>query len=148
MPEAGRLLAGRYLLERLVAEGGMGEVWAVRQQAVGVTVAVKRIKRESLDNTTLRARFEREAPVGARLRTPHVVQVFDYGEEDDAPFLVMELLEGEDFAEFGEAQTCWTLPGMRRLASWLSRSFHARSLGSSAPERKSISMSPWRATCS
>lgn len=101
MPEPGHVLADRYVLERLIAEGGMGAVWAARHRALEVPVAVKLMSEGAFANPTLRTRFEREAKVGARLRTPHAVQVYDYGLDGEVPFLTMELLEGEDLGEYG-----------------------------------------------
>ncbi|NUP10226.1 MAG: serine/threonine protein kinase [Polyangiaceae bacterium] len=104
MLEKGRVLAGRYELERLLAQGGMGEVWVARHRLLDVSVAVKLMSRKTRTNSTLRARFEREAKVGARLRTPHVVQVLDYDVDDETPFLAMELLEGQDLSAVGKAR--------------------------------------------
>src|SRR5690606_15003513 len=75
----------------------MGEVWVARHLALDVPVAVKLIKAEAWKNDPrARARFEREAKAAARIRSPHVVQILDHGiTEDDLPYIVMELLEGE-----------------------------------------------------
>src|SRR5687767_9783085 len=92
----GKLLAERYRLESLLAEGGMGQVWVARHLSLDVQVAVKIMLATALNNDALRARFAREAKACAQLKSPHVVQVFDYGVADEMPFLVMELLDGED----------------------------------------------------
>ncbi|MFO0587713.1 MAG: protein kinase [Polyangiaceae bacterium] len=95
---AGTLLGGRYRLERPLAEGGMGEVWRAFHEKLEIPVAVKRMAPALAASASARARFEREAKAAAKLSSPHVVEVFDYGVEDDAPYIVMELLEGEDLA--------------------------------------------------
>lgn len=72
----------------------MGSVWAAEHLTLGTRVAVKLIDRRSPSANALR-RFEQEARAAAMLRSPHVVQVLDYGVEDTTPYLVMELLEGQ-----------------------------------------------------
>ena len=71
----------------------MGSVWAAEHLTLGTHVAVKLIDRQSPSPSALR-RFEQEAHAAAMLRSPHVVQVFDYGVDGKTPYLVMELLEG------------------------------------------------------
>jgi eukaryotic-like serine/threonine-protein kinase len=89
----------RYRLDRLIATGGMGEVWAATDTVLERDVAVKLLKREYADDPVFRARFAAEARHAGALQHPHVAAVLDYGElpgEDRAPvpFLVMELVEG------------------------------------------------------
>ena len=77
----------------------MGTVWIAEHLALSSHVAVKIIDRVGAESEELRARFVREAQSAASLRSPHVVQILDYGlHEDDVPFIVMELLEGETLA--------------------------------------------------
>jgi eukaryotic-like serine/threonine-protein kinase len=94
--EAGHVIAGRYRLDRALARGGMGCVWMGHHLQLDVGVAVKLMAPELAASADARARFEREAKACAQLRIPNVVQIYDFGIEDDTPFLVMELLEGED----------------------------------------------------
>ena len=97
-PVQGQIIAGRYRLERPLARGGMGSVWVARHLQLDTDVALKLILPERSESVNARARFEREAKAGAAIRSPHVVQVLDYGVDGDMPFLAMELLEGEDLA--------------------------------------------------
>ncbi len=92
----GTIVAGRYRLERLLARGGMGSVWVARHLQLDVDVAIKFMTPQFAESADARARFEREAKASAQLRLANVVQVHDFGVEDGAPFLVMELLDGED----------------------------------------------------
>ncbi|AKT38392.1 protein kinase domain-containing protein [Chondromyces crocatus] len=87
-------VAGRYLLRRKIGEGGMGEVWEAEDVNLRRLVALKMLNQEQLDSDEARARFEREAMAIAQLRNPHVVQVHDYGINENSPYLVMEFLEG------------------------------------------------------
>ncbi len=96
---AGRVLAGRYKLTEKVNEGGMGAIWRAEHLVLRAPVAVKVIDREMLDHPNAVDRFMQEAQAAASLRSPHVVQILDYGVDIDVPFIVMELLEGETLAE-------------------------------------------------
>ncbi|MCC6524624.1 MAG: serine/threonine protein kinase, partial [Polyangiaceae bacterium] len=90
------MVGGKYRLERLIARGGMGSVWEATHTQLDVRVAVKFMEPELASNADARERFEREAKAAAHLRSPHVVQVLDYGVDDERPFIVMEKLEGQD----------------------------------------------------
>jgi eukaryotic-like serine/threonine-protein kinase len=95
----GSTVAGKYRLERLIGRGGMGSVWAARHLQLDTLVAVKFIDAVS-DVGDARIRFEREARAAAQLRSPHVVQILDHGiDDDERPYIAMELLEGEDLGE-------------------------------------------------
>ncbi len=93
----GRVIAGKYRLESPLARGGMGSVWTARHVLLDVPVAVKFIVAST--GGAGRTRFEREAKAAAMLQSPHVVRIYDYGLDAETPYLVMELLEGEDLAE-------------------------------------------------
>ena len=97
--EPNRVLAGRYRLESRLGQGGMGAIWRAEHLALGAPVAVKLIDREAVPDEDTLARFLREAKAAAALRSPHVVQIIDYGVEGPVPFMVMELLEGETLAQ-------------------------------------------------
>ncbi len=97
--EPGAVIGGKYRIERALARGGMGSVWVARHVQLGSTVALKFLDASFATSAGHRMRFEREARSAANLKSPHVVQVMDYGFEADAPYLVMELLEGEDLGQ-------------------------------------------------
>ena len=94
----GRVIAGRYRLEAPVARGGMGSVWKARHLQLDTLLAVKFINLDQRATSGGRARFEREAKAAALLHGPNVVEVYDYGVDDGLPYLVMELLDGEDLS--------------------------------------------------
>ena len=96
---AGMIIAGKYRIEEPLARGGMGSVWRARHLALETRVAVKFISPEVFAQPEARRRFQREARAAALLQSPHVVQIYDYGVEGDVPYLVMELLRGEDLGE-------------------------------------------------
>ena len=94
---------GSYSLEEKLGEGGMGEVWRARHRMLARPAAIKLIRpsvdwngRAGASDEAIR-RFEREAQVIAQLRSPHTVELFDFGMADDGAFYyVMELLDGLD----------------------------------------------------
>ncbi len=96
--DKGRVLASKYQLVSLLAEGGMGTVWRARHLDLETDVAVKLVRAHIAGDELVTERFRREARAAAQLKSPHVVALLDYGLEDGAPYMVMELLEGEDLA--------------------------------------------------
>jgi len=95
----GKVLGGRYRLEHQLGEGGFGTIWRAEQLVLGATVAIKLIDLAIARQAGALERFLREAQAAAALRSPHVVQVLDYGVDGDQPFIAMELLEGETLAQ-------------------------------------------------
>ncbi|MFI5689044.1 serine/threonine-protein kinase [Streptomyces sp. NPDC051636] len=98
-----RLLAGRYRLGDVLGRGGMGTVWRAEDETLGRTVAVKELRFPSnIDEDEKRrliTRTLREAKAIARIRNNSAVTVFDVVDEDDRPWIVMELVEGKSLAE-------------------------------------------------
>src|SRR5262249_50764869 len=96
-PREGDVLAGRYRIERVLGEGGMGVVVAATHLILGVRVALKFLRAEILEDEELVARFLREARAASRITSEHVARVTDVGRlEGGAPYMVLEYLEGED----------------------------------------------------
>ncbi len=95
----GTVLADKYRLESVLGVGGMGTVYRAEHLALKAPVAVKVIDRKLEEGDITLARFMREAQSAAALRSPHVVQILDYGSDGGRPFMVMELLEGESLAD-------------------------------------------------
>ncbi|MFC7845159.1 serine/threonine-protein kinase [Streptomyces sp. NPDC057382] len=98
-----RLLAGRYRLGNVLGRGGMGTVWRAEDETLGRTVAVKELRfPSSIDEEEKRrliTRTLREAKAIARIRNNSAVTVYDVVQEDDRPWIVMELVEGKSLAE-------------------------------------------------
>ncbi|MDB4938697.1 MAG: Serine/threonine protein kinase [Labilithrix sp.] len=91
----GRVIGGKYELERLLGKGSMGEVWRARHTTLEDVYAVKLIDVTRVPDGA--GRFQMEAHIAAKLskKTRHIVSVTDHGEEGDLAYLVMPLLEGE-----------------------------------------------------
>ena len=94
--EPGHLLAGRYRLSEVIGHGGMGVVWRARDELLDRDVAVKEVgwpaNFTEHEKQTACRRATREAQVAARLNHHNVVRIYDIVEEDDHPWIVMELL--------------------------------------------------------
>jgi tRNA A-37 threonylcarbamoyl transferase component Bud32 len=90
--------AGSYLIVRQIGSGGMGGVFEAVDTRLGHRVALKRLHPHVAARTGAAARFLREGRAAARVRHPHVVQVFALGEGKEGPYLAMELLDGRDLA--------------------------------------------------
>lgn len=99
----GRLLAGRYRLGEVLGRGGMGTVWRADDETLGRTVAVKELRFPGAidedEKRRLITRTLREAKAIARIRNNSAVTVYDVVDEDDRPWIVMELIEGKSLAE-------------------------------------------------
>jgi eukaryotic-like serine/threonine-protein kinase len=106
----GPILGERYRLIAQLDAGGMGSVWVAEAVHLSSVVAVKIMDRGLAATPEAAQRFLREARTAASLRSPHVVQILDYGVQDGTPFIAMELLEGESLAS--------RLAREGRLMSW------------------------------
>jgi serine/threonine protein kinase len=89
----------RYRLERPLGHGGMASVYLGRDTDLDRPVAVKLLAENAAGDDGLRERFVREARIAARLSHPNVVSIFDAGEDDGRPYIVMECIEGETLSE-------------------------------------------------
>lgn len=120
---------GGYRLRRRIGVGGMGEVWLADHQGLARPAAVKVIRWDKLEAklgseaSSALQRFEREATTLAALRSPHTVNVYDYGLADDGSFFcAMELLDGYDLDRFMEL---FGPVDPARAASWLIQACHS-----------------------
>lgn len=115
---AGDVLGGKYEVERVLGEGGMGLVVAARHRELGHRVAIKCLHASALGNDGAVSRFEREARAAAALTSEHVARVIDVERLDDgSPYMVMELLEGEDLSTMLKREGALTIVDTIRFAS-------------------------------
>ncbi|MCA9539323.1 MAG: serine/threonine protein kinase [Myxococcales bacterium] len=96
---AGRVLAGRYELVKVIGDGGMGRVYRGVQLSTGGRVAIKVLDAWDHDAATVK-RFRYEAETTASLSHPNTVRILDFGSDDDLFFLVMEYLPGTDLTRY------------------------------------------------
>ncbi len=97
---------GRYNIERILGKGAMGVVYEGVDPKLNRRVAIKTILKSHLDPDTAKdysMRFSREAQAVARLNHPHIVQVYDFAEEGDVAYLVMEFIRGKELKNFFDA---------------------------------------------
>jgi len=99
----GDVLGGKYRIERVIGQGGMGIVAAARHTELQQRVAIKVLPSHLAPDEEVVERFMREARAAARLRSEHAVKVVDVGaRQNGSPYIVMELLEGEDLGALSE----------------------------------------------
>jgi serine/threonine-protein kinase len=96
--EIGSVLGGRYRLVELLGQGGMATIYRARDAQLDRDVAVKLLRPEFGRDPDFLARFRDEARAAASLNHPNIVAVFDFGEEASGPYIVMELIDGQDLA--------------------------------------------------
>src|SRR5689334_21879245 len=97
LPVAGDVIAGKYVLVRIIGEGGMGVVFEATHARLRQRVALKMLFPEMLTDETIVNRFEREARAAVQLKSRHVTRVTDVDVTPEGlPYMVMELLEGHD----------------------------------------------------
>ena len=96
MPDT--VLANQYKLVAKLGAGAMGSVWRADDLTLQRQVAIKLIKPAYAESTEALERFQREARAAARLSNTHIITIHDYGIDNDSPFIVMELLEGESLS--------------------------------------------------
>ena len=99
--QPGQILAGKFQVERVLGEGGMGVVVAAQHLQLGQVVALKFLHQEALQNPIVAERFLREARAVVKLKSEHVGRVIDVGTmETGAPYIVREYLDGCDLQQF------------------------------------------------
>src|SRR5437762_1843211 len=109
---------GRYNIERTLGKGAMGVVYEGIDPRLGRRVAIKTILKSHLDEDTAKEysmRFVREAQAVARLNHPNIVQVYDFGEESDIAYLVMEFIKGKELKTFFDANERFDLKEAVRI---------------------------------
>ena len=113
---------GRYNIERVLGKGAMGVVYEGVDPRLNRRVAIKTILKSNLDDDTAKdfaMRFVREAQAVARLNHPNIVQVYDFGEEQNVAYLVMEFIRGKELKNFFDANERFDLKEAVRIMSEL-----------------------------
>ena len=95
MSEVNRILAGRYLLQRLIGQGGMADVYLGEDTILKRIVAVKILRSSLTGDPIYITRFHREASAAAALSHPNIVAIYDVGDEDDLYYIIMEYIRGQ-----------------------------------------------------
>jgi serine/threonine-protein kinase len=126
----GEHIGSNVQLIKPLGAGGMGEVWLGKHLTLHTEVAVKFVTEEYAQNPAIRERFAREAAAAAKVKSPHIVQVFDHGfTPDDSPYIVMELLQGEELNDRLQRTRTVSLPELvaivRQTCKGLSKAHQA-----------------------
>ncbi len=99
-PRLGKLVAGRYLIRRVVADGGMGRVYEAHDRQDDRRVAVKMLHSDVANDSVAVARFKREFQVSSQLPHEHIIDVLDFQQDSGTYALVMEFLDGEELRTY------------------------------------------------
>jgi hypothetical protein len=124
-PSQQPIIADRYALQQELTRGGMGAVWVAHDRRLDREVAVKLMLPAEGGHAASRPRFEREARAVAALASQHVVQIFDFGVDAGAPFLVMELLRGEDLGARLKRLSRIPVAGMQAICGQIAKALAA-----------------------
>lgn len=95
VPEVGSVIGGKYRVDAILGMGGMGAVYGVTHEITGKQFAIKWLLPELVESEEAAQRFLREAQIAGGIEHPNVLSIFDVGKEGDAPYIVMERLNGE-----------------------------------------------------
>lgn len=122
----GTVVGGRYTVERVIGQGGMGSVWLGRHVSLGHPVAIKFVHPKLAKSSEARRRFEVEAKAAARINSRHAVKVHDHGvTEDGHPYIVMEYLEGEPLERAIKTRGPLLLPEVTTIVTQVARALEA-----------------------
>src|SRR5690606_32115618 len=124
-PDAGLRLGDRYVLQSLIAVGGMGEVWVAYDEALARDVAAKVLREEFAGNDGFIERFRTEARTSARLSHPNIAQLFDYGEQAGSAWIVMELVNGEPLSDLLSREPVMAPSRVLPVLAQTARALHA-----------------------
>jgi serine/threonine-protein kinase len=104
-----RIIDGRYQLIEMIGTGGMSDVYRGIDQKLNREVAIKILRKDLAEDPTFLSRFKKEAQAAGGLNHPGIVAVFDAGEDQGTPFIVMELVNGKTLRKLLQEQTTFSV---------------------------------------
>lgn len=124
----GSRIGGRYDILRVIGDGGMSRVYLAHDAILNRDVAIKVLHYDFANEDELKRRFQREALSATSLTHPHIVDIFDVGEDGEHHYLVMEYVEGQTLKQFIQSEGALTpeqaLPIMQQLVSAIANAHH------------------------
>jgi tRNA A-37 threonylcarbamoyl transferase component Bud32 len=131
-PYIGKTLDGRYFVEAVLGEGGMGVVYRGRHKVIDKRVAIKILRMDMAADAEMVERFLNEAKAASSIGNPHIVDISDFGRLDDgATFFVMEYLDGQSLADLMTSSGVIPIPRLVHIAKQIGRGLaaaHARGI--------------------
>jgi eukaryotic-like serine/threonine-protein kinase len=122
----GTTLEGRYIVESLLGEGGMGFVYLGRHKLIDKRVAIKILRSDFAADMEMTERFLNEAKAASSIGNPHIVDISDFGRlSDGAAFFVMEFLEGPSLSEMMSQERVVSVPRLIHIAKQIARALAA-----------------------
>src|SRR4051795_4844441 len=125
LAEIGTVLGDRYRLVELLGQGGMARIYRGHDNQLDRDVAIKLLRPEYGRDPDFGSRFRHEAQAAASLNHPNIVSVYDYGQDAAGPFIVMELVDGEDLASILKRSGALPPRQAARVTAEAARALHA-----------------------
>ncbi|MFN8390301.1 MAG: protein kinase [Bdellovibrionota bacterium] len=114
-PLIGTIFGGKYTVKEKVGAGGMGGVYRAEHQLMNRVVALKVLRSNFATDSTLLKRFHHEAKAASQISHPNAVTLFDYGVENDVPYLVMEFIDGRTLKSLIAAESPLPIPRVKEI---------------------------------